>query len=131
MYKTDFICTYKLMDDEFGQDYLYKIQLLQACGLDKWYDDKVNIVISDTFNKIVDIDVFREIIDKAKKNNKINTSLLNIINNEIISDTQLNKLVFELLFNYDFFDLLHRCLCEQLTNSRVCDYTRDLLLNNL
>jgi hypothetical protein len=119
------------MDDEFGQDYLYKIQLLQACGLDKWYDDKVNIVISDTFNKIVDIDVFREIIDKAKKNNKINTSLLNIINNEIISDTQLNKLVFELLFNYDFFDLLHRCLCEQLTNSRVCDYTRDLLLNNL
>ena len=58
-------------------------------------------------------------------------NLLNIINNEIISDTQLNKLVFELLFNYDFFDLLHRCLCEQLTNSRVCDYTRDLLLNNL
>jgi hypothetical protein len=55
------------MDDEFGQDYLYKIQLLQACGLDKWYDDKVNIVISDTFNKIVDIDVFREIIDKQKK----------------------------------------------------------------
>jgi hypothetical protein len=128
-YQTDFICTYKLMEDEFSQDYLYRVQLLQAFGLERWDDDKINIITNDTFNKIKYTDIFREIIETANKNKEM-TTLLTILCNE---DNNINQdeLVFELLFKYEFFDLTHKCLCEQLRDGRVCETTKDALLNVL
>lgn len=128
-YKTDFICTYKQMEDEFSQDYLYRVQLLQAFGLERWDDDKINIITNDTFNKIKDTDVFREIIETAKKNKDMNTILTLICseNNNINHD----ELVFELLFKYEFFDMTHKYLCEQFRGGRVCEMTKEVLLNVL
>jgi len=128
-YQTDFICTYKLMEDEFSQDYLYRVQLLQAFGLERWDDDKINVITNDTFNKIKDTDIFREIIETAKKNKEM-TTLLTILCNE---DNNINQdeLVFELLFKYEFFDMTHICLCEQLRDGSVCETTKDVLLNVL
>lgn len=128
-YQTDFICTYKLMEDEFSQDYLYRVQLLQAFGMERWDDDKINTITNDTFNTIKDTDTFREIIETAKQNKDM-MSLLTLICTE---DNNVNQdeLVFELLFKYEFFDLIHKCLCEQLRNGRVSDATKDVLLNVL
>jgi hypothetical protein len=128
-YQTDFICTYKQMDDEFSQDYLYRVQLLQAFGLERWDDDKINTITNHTFNKIKDTGVFREIIEIAKKNKEM-MSLLTFICAE---DNNVNQdeLVFELLFKYEFFDLTHKCLCEQLKGGKVCESTKDALLNVL
>ena len=42
MYQTDFICTYKNIDDSSEQEDLYRIQLLQAFDIDMWDDDEVN-----------------------------------------------------------------------------------------
>ena len=128
-YQTDFICTYKLMEDEFSQDYLYRVQLLQAFGMERWDDDKINTITNDTFNTIKDTDTFREIIETAKQNKDM-MSLLTLICRE---DNNVNQdeLVFELLFKYEFFDLIHKCLCEQLRNGRVSDATKDVLLNVL
>jgi hypothetical protein len=127
-YQTDFICTYKLMEDEFSQDYLYRVQLLQAFGLERWDDDKINIITNDTFNKIKDTDLFREIIETAKKNKEmINILTLISVEDHINED----ELVFELLFKYEFFDMTHKCLCEQLRDGSVCETTKDVLLNVL
>ena len=127
-YVTDFICTYKLMDDEFSQDYLYRVQLLQAFGMEKWDDDKINVITNDTFNKIKDTDIFREIIETAKKNKDMMTVMALICTEDNIEQ---DELVFELLFKYEFFDMTHKCLCEQLRGGSVCETTKDVILNVL
>ena len=127
-YVTDFICTYKLMDDEFSQDYLYRVQLLQAFGMEKWDDDKINVITNDTFNKIKDTDIFREIIETAKKNKDMMTVMALICTEDNIDQ---DELVFELLFKYEFFDMTHKCLCEQLRGGSVCETTKDVILNVL
>jgi|688.fasta_scaffold173606_2 hypothetical protein len=131
-YQTDFICTYKLMEDEFSQDYLYRVQLLQAFGMERWNDENINVITNDTFNIIKDTEIFREIIETAKQNKDM-INILTLICNENINNETINQdeLVFELLFKYEFFDLTHKCLCEQLRCGRVCESTKDVLLNVL
>ena len=118
------------MDDEFGQDYVYRAQLLQAFGLDKWDEDEVAMVMDAAYTIIKDITVFRELFDVAKKNKEID-SLINLIYEEeetFVGDD--NKLVFELLFKYEFFDMTHKYLSEYLREGRVKEETR-LLLTSL
>uniref|UniRef100_A0A6C0HGR8 Uncharacterized protein n=1 Tax=viral metagenome TaxID=1070528 RepID=A0A6C0HGR8_9ZZZZ len=128
-YVTDFICTYKLMDDEFGQDYLYRAQLLQAFGLDKWDEDEVTTVMDATYAIVKDVTIFRELIEAGRKNKEIE-NLLNLIYEEPDEEEKErddNKLVFELLFKYEFFDMTHKCLSEYLREGRVKEETRALL----
>ena len=128
-YVTDFICTYKLMDDEFGQDYLYRAQLLQAFGLDKWDEDEVTTVMDATYAIVKDVTVFKELMEAARKNKEIE-NLLNLIYEEPDEEEQERndtKLVFELLFKYEFFDMTHKCLSEYLREGRVKEETRALL----
>ena len=40
MYSTDFICTYKMHEDDTKDD-MYRLQFLQAFKLDNWDDDKI------------------------------------------------------------------------------------------
>ena len=119
------------MDDEFGQDYLYKIQLLQAFGLNEWDDDKVNDIIYDTYTEIKDINVFRDIIESAKKNKEMINLLALICEEDENESIDRNKLVFELLFKYEFFDLIHKCLSEHFREGRVKESTKELLVNLL
>lgn len=133
-YQTDFICTYKQMDNAFEQDYLYKMQLLQAFDLNTWDDEKVDIIMENTYQKIQDNDVFRHIFEVAKLNEEIKmlTSLmfgLDSLNKE--SSVDINQLVFKLLFKYDLFDLIHKCLSEELRESRVADSTKELMIKAL
>ena len=138
-YNTDFICTYKQMDDEFGQDCLYRIQLLQAFGLENWDEDKVNIIMDETFSKLKDIALFIEIIEKAKINPDMNNLITLIcddiafteLNNELNNEPNRNKLVFELLFKYEFFDLFHKCISEQLRDGSVKESTKNIIFNLL
>ena len=51
MYQTDFICTYKLMDEEFSRNQLYRIQLMQAFNLEECDDDIVNKIIKSLYIK--------------------------------------------------------------------------------
>ena len=132
-YVTDFICTYKLMDDEFGQDYLYRAQLLQAFGLDKWDEDEVSIIMDNTYTKIKAVTVFRELFEAARKNKEID-SLIKLIYEEPGQEEQDiddNKLVFELLFKYEFFDMTHKCLSEYLREGRVKEETRITLFKSV
>ena len=74
-YQTNFICTYKLMDEEFTDD-LYQIQLLQAFNLEKWDDALINNLCYELYILLMKPDtIFRDIIEKAKKNIIFNTQL--------------------------------------------------------
>ena len=41
-YKTDFVCTYKLLKNQEDSLVLYQLQFLQAFNLNVWTDDIIN-----------------------------------------------------------------------------------------
>ena len=130
-YQTDFICTYKLMDEEFTDD-LYQIQILQAFNLERWDDNVINSLCFELYTLLTNSDsIFRDIIERAKKNSDI----INIVDSVIDKDDKDNKdddnLIFALLFTYDYFDLFHKCICEYMRNGKVSLQTLENLLIKL
>lgn len=132
MYQTDFICTYKLMDEEFTDD-LYKIQLLQAFNLEKWDDALINNLCYELYILLMKPDtIFRDIIEKGKQNRDIKNIYDSIIQEEHTKQDDHTKgeehakgeddhdsIIFALLFTYDFFDLFHKCICEYFRNGVI------------
>ena len=64
MYNTDFVCTYKLHEEE-DQDDMYRVQLLQAYNLEKWDDKIINNTMTTLFNNYNTNADFKE-IDKER-----------------------------------------------------------------
>ena len=127
-YQTDFICTYKLMDDEFTDD-LYQIQILQAFNLEKWDDNFINNQCFDLYAILMKSDtIFRDIIERAKKNIDIRNIYNSIIDKDDEND---DKIIFALLFTYDYFDLFHKCICEYMRNGKVSFQTLENLMIKL
>jgi hypothetical protein len=131
-YQTDFICTYKLMDEEFTDD-LYQIQLLQAFNLEKWDDALINNLCYELYILLMKPDtIFRDIIEKGKQNRDIKNIYDSIIQEEHTKNDDHTKgeehakgeedhdsIIFALLFTYDFFDLFHKCICEYFRNGAI------------
>ena len=128
LYQTDFICTYKLMDDEFTDD-LYQIQILQAFNLERWDDNNINSLCFELYTLLTNSNsIFRDIIEKAKTNINIKNIYDSIIDKDDEND---DKIIFTLLFTYDYFDLFHKCICEYLRNGKVCLQTLENLMIKL
>jgi len=128
LYQTDFICTYKLMDDEFTDD-LYQIQILQAFNLEKWDDNVINNLCFELYTLLTKSDtIFRDIIEKAKKNIDITNIYDSVIEKD---DEEDDRIIFALLFTYDYFDLFHKCICDYFRNGKVSLQTLENLMNKL
>ena len=133
MYQTDFICTYKLMDDEFSRNQMYRIQLMQAFNLEECDDDIINKIIKSLYIRFEGLDRFNTILDTAMTN----TYLIEIFNVFDGNDKNANKAVykkeffFTLLFNYEHFDLLHRCICDQINKGMIMNETYEKMINKL
>jgi hypothetical protein len=127
-YQTDFICTYKLIDEEFTDD-LYQVQLLQAFNLEKWEDIVINSLCFELYTLLTNSNiVFRDIIEKAKHN----TDIKNIYDSVIDKDGEDDdKIIFTLLFTYEYFDLFHKCICEYMRNGKVSFQTLENLMIKL
>ena len=68
MYQADFICTYKLMDDEDDKNTLYQFQLLQAFDMIQWNDDRIYKEITAIYETMKTSGEFAELLLYAKKN---------------------------------------------------------------
>ena len=125
MYQADFICTYKLMDNPNDQEQLYRIQLLQAFNLNKWDDEKINRTIADLY--MVLNNILKEVFIKARLNKNIMEMLDFLkLSGEIRLDE--NDIIFSLLFKFEYFDLLHRCIVDYLINDTIAEkYIQNLL----
>ena len=125
MYQADFICTYKLMDNPNDQEQLYRIQLLQAFNLNKWDDEKINRTIADLY--MVLNNILKEVFIKARLNKNIMEMLDFLkLRGEIRLDE--NDIIFSLLFKFEYFDLLHRCIVDYLINYTIAEkYIQNLL----
>ena len=119
MYQTDFICTYKFMDDTNDQEQMYRIQILQAFDLNEWDDDHINNIIMELYTTFANVDEFKEIFKKARANKSV-MEMLDLF--QLSGEERLdeNDIIFKILFKFEYFDLLHRCIVDYLLNNSIC-----------
>ena len=116
MYQADFICTYKLMENELDQEDLYRIQLLQAFDLNDWDDEAINAIILDLYARVSS--EFKEIFEKARRNETI-LEMLAFFKLSGEKRLEENDIIFKLLFKFEYFDLLHRCIVDFLLKQTI------------
>ena len=159
MYQTDFVCTYKQMDTAEMQEGLYRLQILQACGLTEWDDDAVEHVLYGAFHKVAPQPVFQRILQACKQSPAMQPLLdqfcpehntlpdlsasIRIFLQEVGASVAGASVaagagasvylftLFKLLFMYDFFDVFHACLADQLRAGQVTDRHLGALLSQL
>ena len=143
MYQTDFICTYKLIDEEYKDD-LYRFQLLQAFDLNDWDADIIHKICEELYDSLIILPSFRNILEKAKETADIKEIYTPLLLNEpsmnataeedtdnVVEHDHIEKIVFILLFKYEYFDLIHKCICEHLRDGVIKDTTLEKLMNKL
>ena len=131
VYQTDFLCTYKMIDNEYT-DYLYRIQLMQAFNMKTWNDNVVNNVCSKLYERLINNEIFRDIVEKASNTKDIKEIYEFINSTENIDDNvEKQKIIFSLLFKYEYFDLIHRCIIEQFNDGGVKENTKNMIMNSL
>jgi hypothetical protein len=113
VYQYDFVCTYKWMETPEEQEDLYRIQLLQAFALETWDEEQINNTIIDLFVKVYDNEDFKTILEKAQENASMMEAFKSF---EIV---QTADLVFTMLFEYLYFDVLHSCIADVLMHGAV------------
>lgn len=118
MYKTDFICTYKMMvcdedDESYIQDALYQTQFLQAFGLFDYDAECINNSLNYIYDKIKNEEEFKEIIQKHP-----------YYKNDM-------EEVLMYLFAYNTFDLFHQCLVDFFESGSIKKENKDKLLLEL
>jgi len=130
MYITDFICTYKKMDSDSDKEILYTAQLLQAFGLERWDDKVVETIMNELYTRLKEDEQFRLILNTAKNSPKLGMMISLMFQEEALAE-RLDSVIFTLLFNYDFFDLMHKCICEHMNNGFMKRYTYEDIMEQL
>lgn len=127
-YQSDFICTYKLMDTPEEQEQLYRLQLLQAFNMTVWDDTKVNYILGELYKDIRNSPDFCLIFEKSMLNADIQDLLIKFCAQDDCNEKEDEKksedeesedkiyMIFIFFFNFKYFDLIHRCLCDFLRN---------------
>jgi len=110
-YNTEFLCTYKSMEEEYYQNLCYQTQILQALNISN-YDDTI---VSNHIEKIYyflqnyyEIDIILLALKEKYKNSSISFFIENN-----------NSALFQMLFSYDYFDIFHKCLCHYIIDKRL------------
>jgi len=116
MYCYDFICTYKMVeDDEDFSTQLYQQQLLDAFNLNAYDNKIISRAISTIYNKV-------------SKDSRL-IEILELIKNKFPQLCSDNQDAMNILFTYDYFYLFHRCLIDYYMNAKIDQKYYDNLSN--
>ena len=102
-YDCEFVCTYKLHDDDDDRNLCYQLQLLQALKISS-YD---NTILTSHIEKISYF---------LQNNSEINAVILLLkekyktTNIAFMIDDNNTNALFQLLFSYEYFDIFHKCI---------------------
>ena len=124
MYDDSFVCTYHLLEDDYTADELYKIQFLQALGLEEWDDEKVDRAIDAVYAEARKAQWATAAVARLRDGSSVAAWLAQLGSAD-------DEIVFRLLLGYDFFHLTHRCISELRRSGSTSDEARDALLNKL
>jgi len=103
MYITNFVCTYKLHEDDVKED-MYRMQFLQAFNLNNWNDEEINKETLALYNLCNKTKEFTALLDKMKQSDELKLLI------SIMGDND-NIVVFKCLFKFELFDLAHKYFC--------------------
>jgi hypothetical protein len=125
-YITDFVCTYKNIEDTNESNILFRSQYLQAFNLDFFDINVINEICEKLFNLM-----------QKHQENKLNNLLGILYNKHAIQllpfsfkkNTYSNLFTFQILFSYDYFDLFHKCLIDLINNNFISDNNYSNLIN--
>jgi hypothetical protein len=109
-YSADFICTYKLMDNDDDRNIMYQIQILQAFGMQNFDQDEINEKVLDLYNKLINCNEVKEILEEGIKANP--------------QMEMTHAIMFMCLFSYHFFDLFHKCLIDYFTAGSILEESK-------
>lgn len=118
MYRSDFICTYKLHAAE-DQSEMYRIQLLQAFDMILWNDDAMKKSTRVLFDELGARSDIQRILEKARVSKCCEPIILLVDSDDFT--------IFAALFQYELFDLFHRCLCDIFSRKTVDPVHMDML----
>jgi hypothetical protein len=114
-YKYDIVPTYKMIEDTDDQDSLFRIQFLQAFGIDdcEYHPEIVSAVIDDLYERYRENLGIRSILE-AHPLYKAQTQA----NNDDGDDdahhgnpaNDNSEMIFCMMFSFQLFDLFHMCL---------------------
>jgi len=104
------------MDTDEDKNLMYQYQLLEAFGLKKYNDDKMNEEITVIHNKIKECSQFKEICKACSANKNF-------------KDFKMDEIIMLIcFFSFDTFDLFHKCLVDFFTHGSILeDTTRDMM----
>tara|TARA_Y100000768_G_C23977885_1_gene684057 strand:+ start:1642 stop:2010 length:369 start_codon:yes stop_codon:yes gene_type:complete len=122
MYNTNFLCTYKSISHEL-QEHLYRIQLLQVFDLSEWDDKIISSSMKEIYETLKDNLDIKDILKQLASSEEYQSYIT------IIGDN--NEDIFCLLFNFDLFDLFHRCVCDIINNTKIDQNNKHNLLEKL
>jgi hypothetical protein len=131
MYTTDFICTYKMMTSDEDKEHLYRIQMLQAFNIEEWNDKVIEETMNELLQKVRGNEQFRFILDTAKVSPKLGMMLTLAYQRQQEKEDKIDAYIFIMLFNYDYFDMFHRCICEHINEGRIKRETYEKIMNKL
>ena len=109
-YSADFICTYKLMDNDDDRNIMYQIQLLQAFDMQKFNEDEISEKTLQLYHTLKDYDEVKEILEEGIKANP--------------QMEMTHAIMFMCLFSYHFFDLFHKCLIDYFTTGSISEKSK-------
>lgn len=113
-YSADFICTYKLMDNDDDRNIMYQIQLLQAFDMRRFDQDEISEKTLQLYHTLKDCDEVKEILEEWIKANP--------------QMEMTHVIMFMCLFSYHFFDLFHKCLIDYFTTGSISEESkRDMI----
>ena len=116
-YHADFICTYKLMDNDDDRNDLYQIQFLQAFGLRHFNEGEMSENVLQLYHQLKDCNEIQEILEEGvKANPQMNMT---------------HAIMFICLFSYDFFDLFHKCLIDYFTTGSILEESKRDMIDKL
>ena len=121
MYKTNFVCTYKLFedleDDEVNSVMLYQAQFLQVFGLTEYNESAINASLEFIKAKGSEVPEFKTLILQHPYNTT----------NESTEDVV--DMLLPLMFAYQLLDVFHLCLISLFNTGTISTESYEKVLN--
>ena len=115
MYYTDFVCTYKSLEDLVGDDSdtLYQAQFLQVFGIAEYRDDAIRAGLEQVKTKADEVPELKALI----------------LQHPYAGSSVETDDLLPLMFAYPLFDVFHLCLIDAFRAGRISAENRDKVLH--
>ena len=128
-YNYDLVPTYKMIEDPDDQDSLFRIQFLQAFGIndDEYHPEIVSAVIDDLYERFRENRGIREILE-AHPLYHAHTPSDDHDRDPPASSFGVNdnsEMIFCMMFSFQLFDLFHRCIRHAKHQEEIPQEIRD------